>query len=38
MEPDLKELRDQPAKRELGWARGEFTVPENFDDPLPRGY
>jgi prevent-host-death family protein len=23
------------AKRKLGWARGEFTVPENFDDPLP---
>lgn len=23
------------AKRELGWARGEFTVPEDFDDPLP---
>lgn len=22
-------------KRELGWAAGEFTVPENFDDPLP---
>ena len=22
-------------KRELGWARGEFTVPEDFDDPLP---
>lgn len=23
------------AKRELGWARGEFTVPEDFDEPLP---
>jgi len=23
------------AKRELGWARGEFTVSEDFDDPLP---
>jgi prevent-host-death family protein len=23
------------AKRELGWAKGEFTVPEDFDDPLP---
>jgi prevent-host-death family protein len=22
-------------KRELGWARGEFTVPDDFDDPLP---
>jgi len=24
-----------PARRELGWARGEFTVPDNFDEPLP---
>ena len=24
-----------PKRRELGWARGEFTVPEDFDDPLP---
>jgi prevent-host-death family protein len=23
------------AKRELGWARGEFTVPDDFDAPLP---
>ena len=22
-------------KRTLGWARGEFTVPEDFNDPLP---
>ena len=22
------------AKRELGWARGEFTVPDDFDAPL----
>lgn len=22
-------------KRELGWARGEFTVPDDFDAPLP---
>ena len=22
-------------RRELGWARGEFTVPEDFDDSLP---
>lgn len=22
-------------KRELGWAKGEFTVPNNFNDPLP---
>ena len=24
-----------PARCELGWARGEFTVPDNFDDSLP---
>jgi len=24
-----------PARRELGWARGEFIVPEDFDAPLP---
>jgi prevent-host-death family protein len=23
------------ATRELGWARGEFTVPDDFDEPLP---
>jgi prevent-host-death family protein len=23
------------AKRELGWARGDFSVPEDFDHPLP---
>lgn len=23
-------------RRELSWARGEFTVPEDFNDPLPR--
>jgi antitoxin (DNA-binding transcriptional repressor) of toxin-antitoxin stability system len=22
--------------RKLGWARGEFTVPDDFDDPLPQ--
>ena len=22
-------------QRQLGWARGEFTVPEDFDAPLP---
>ena len=22
-------------RRELGWARGEFTVPKDFDAPLP---
>jgi antitoxin (DNA-binding transcriptional repressor) of toxin-antitoxin stability system len=23
------------AKRELGWAAGEFQAPDDFDDPLP---
>lgn len=22
-------------KRQLGWARGEFTLPDDFDAPLP---
>jgi len=27
---------DTPRPRlELGWAHGEFTVPDDFDDPLP---
>jgi len=26
-----------PVERELGWARGEIFVPEDFDDPLPAG-
>jgi prevent-host-death family protein len=25
----------KPIRRELGWARGEFTVPDDFDAPLP---
>jgi len=24
-----------PKRRELGWARGEFTAPDDFDAPLP---
>lgn len=24
-----------PARRELGWAAGQFTVPDDFDDPMP---
>ena len=24
-----------PRRRQLGWAAGEFVVPDNFDDPLP---
>ena len=22
-------------KRQLGWAKGEFIVPDDFDEPLP---
>jgi prevent-host-death family protein len=25
----------KPARRELGGARGQFTVPDDFNDPLP---
>jgi prevent-host-death family protein len=31
----LVAVRAMPKRRELGWARGEFTVPEDFDAPLP---
>jgi prevent-host-death family protein len=31
----LVPIRSLPVRRELGWARGEFTVPEDFDAPLP---
>lgn len=24
-----------PGRRKLGWAMGEITVPDDFDDPLP---
>ena len=34
--PIAKLVAVQPERRrELGWARGEFTVPEDFNDPLP---
>ena len=33
MEEDLS--RASEVRRELGWARGEFTVPEDFPAPLP---
>jgi len=26
-----------PRHRQLGWAAGEFTVPDDFDKPLPPG-
>ncbi len=25
-----------PKRRKLGWARGEFVVPDDFNDPLPK--
>jgi prevent-host-death family protein len=36
--PVAKLIAVTPAvgNRELGWARGEFTVPDDFDDPLPQ--
>ena len=27
---------DQPKRMVLGSAKGEFTVPDDFDDPLPK--
>ena len=32
----LVALDDQPKKRFLGSAKGEFTVPDDFNDPLPK--
>jgi len=32
----LVPLDTRPKKRTLGSAKGEFTVPEDFNDPLPR--
>ncbi len=29
-------LSRKPKKRSLGSARGEFVVPDNFNDPLPK--
>ena len=31
----LVPITTSPVRRELGWARGEFTVPDDFDAPLP---
>ncbi len=31
----LVPLKTRPKKRALGSAKGEFTVPEDFNDPLP---
>jgi prevent-host-death family protein len=32
----LVPLDDQPKKRTLGSAKGEFIVPDDFNDPLPK--
>jgi prevent-host-death family protein len=32
----LVPLEDRPKRRKLGSAKGEFTVPEDFNDPLPK--
>ena len=31
----LVAIKNRKEKRPLGLAKGEFTVPDNFDDPLP---
>jgi prevent-host-death family protein len=28
-------VEKMPGRRRLGWAAGEFTVPDDFDAPLP---
>jgi hypothetical protein len=37
MEEHLRDLdvENPEVERVLGWARGEFIVPEDFDEPLP---
>ncbi|MGA8428533.1 MAG: type II toxin-antitoxin system Phd/YefM family antitoxin [Candidatus Sulfotelmatobacter sp.] len=32
----LVPLAEQPKRRVLGSAKGEFTVPDDFNDPLPK--
>jgi prevent-host-death family protein len=32
----LVPLHDRPKNRILGSAKGEFTVPDDFNDPLPK--
>jgi len=32
----LVPLASAPRKRVLGTAKGDFTVPDDFDDPLPK--
>jgi len=31
----LAPVENAPARRVLGTAKGDFVLPENFDDPLP---
>jgi prevent-host-death family protein len=31
----LVPMEPMPARRKLGWAAGTFSVPDDFDDPLP---
>jgi prevent-host-death family protein len=31
----LVPVNSKSVRRDLGWARGEFTVPDDFDAPLP---
>jgi prevent-host-death family protein len=31
----LVAIKNRKSKRPLGLAKGEFTVPDDFDDPLP---
>lgn len=32
----LVRVNDEPKKRTIGRAKGEFVVPDDFDDPLPK--
>jgi prevent-host-death family protein len=31
----ISSISSPPKRRKLGWARGEFSVPDDFDAPLP---
>jgi prevent-host-death family protein len=34
----LVPVENLPARRKLGWAVGQFVVPEDFDSPLPADF
>jgi len=34
--PAIRVVEVEPEGRRLGSAKGEFTVPDDFNDPLPR--